>query len=143
MGIRNMNQMPKAIFVIDIGKENICVTEARRMGVKVFAIVDTDCDPDLADHIVPGNDDAVRSIRLVTNRMATAVLEGIAQREAAHKAQEDEIAAAAAPSQPMTPEEMDKVMEPLPDLDLPAGVAATLSAGLLDPDGDDSAADRP
>jgi small subunit ribosomal protein S2 len=145
MGIRNMNQMPKAIFVIDIGKEDICVTEARRMGVKVFAIVDTDCDPDLADHIVPGNDDAVRSIRLVTGRMATAVLEGLAQREASMKAQEEEAAAAAAP-QAMTPEELDKIMEPLPDQSQPlppvTGVGADLAAGLLDPDADDPLADR-
>ena len=134
MGIRNMNQMPKAMFIIDIGKEDICVTEARRMGVKVFAIVDTDCDPDRADHIVPGNDDAVRSIRLVTNRMATAVLEGMAQREAAHKAAQDEITAANAPVQTMTPEELDKIMEPLSEMNLPPG--------LLDADADDPAPDR-
>ncbi len=147
MGIRNMNQMPKAIFIIDIGKEDICVTEARRMGVSVFAIVDTDCDPDRADHIVPGNDDAVRSIRLVTSRMATAVLEGLAQREALHKAQEDEIAAAAAPqAQDMSPEELEKILGPLPDDDLPMprGLASSggLPEGLMDPDADDPASDQ-
>jgi len=84
-GIRDMNQLPAAMFIIDIGKEDICVAEARRLGIKVFAIVDTDCDPDLVDHPVPGNDDAVRSIRLVTGRMATAILEGNAQREAMFK----------------------------------------------------------
>ena len=144
MGIRNMNQMPKAMFVIDIGKEDICVTEARRMGVPVFAIVDTDCDPDRADHIVPGNDDAVRSIRLVTGRMATAVLEGMAQREAAQKAQEDEMAAEA-PREAMTPEEMDKVLGQLPDdlMEQPAGVGLSQAMGLLDPDGDDPPSDLP
>jgi small subunit ribosomal protein S2 len=142
MGIRNMNQMPKAMFVIDIGKEDICVTEARRMGIPVFAIVDTDCDPDRADHIVPGNDDAVRSIRLVTGRMATAILEGMAQREAAQKAQEDEIAAST-PSEAMTPEELDKIMEPLPDQfnEQLAGARPGAALGLLDPDGDDPASD--
>jgi small subunit ribosomal protein S2 len=142
MGIRNMNQMPKAMFVIDIGKEDICVTEARRMGIPVFAIVDTDCDPDRADHIVPGNDDAVRSIRLVTGRMATAILEGMAQREAAQKAQEDEMAAAT-PSEAMTPEELDKIMGPLPDQlnEQPAGAGLSAAMGLLDPDGDDPASD--
>ena len=81
-GVRDMTEVPKAIFVIDIGREDICIAEARRLGVEIFAIVDSDCDPDKVDHIIPGNDDAVRSIRLITNRMATAVLEGLAQREA-------------------------------------------------------------
>ena len=88
-GMRDMSTLPKAIFVIDIGRENICVAEARRLGIDVFAIVDSDCNPDLVDHIIPGNDDAVRSIRLVTNRMASAVLEGLAQREAALQAELD------------------------------------------------------
>ncbi|MEK7814332.1 MAG: 30S ribosomal protein S2 [Chloroflexota bacterium] len=90
LGIQGMTELPKAIFVIDIGRENICVTEARRVGVEVFAIVDTDCDPDLVTHPIPGNDDAVRSIRLITGRMATAVLDGLAQREAALLAQKEE-----------------------------------------------------
>jgi small subunit ribosomal protein S2 len=82
LGMRDMGDLPKALFVIDIGKEDICIAEARRMGLEIFAIVDTDCDPNKVGHIIPGNDDAVRSIRLITSRMATAVLEGIAQREA-------------------------------------------------------------
>ena len=89
-GMRDMTTLPQAIFVIDIGRENICVAEARRLGIDVFAIVDSDCNPDLVDHIIPGNDDAVRSIRLVTNRMASAVLEGLAQREAALQAEMEE-----------------------------------------------------
>ena len=90
-GMRDMTTLPQAIFVIDIGRENICVAEARRLGIDVFAIVDSDCNPDLVDHIVPGNDDAVRSIRLVSNRMASAVLEGLAQREAALQAEMEEL----------------------------------------------------
>ena len=90
-GMRDMTTLPQAIFAIDIGRENICVAEARRLGIDVFAIVDSDCNPDLVDHIVPGNDDAVRSIRLVTNRMASAVLEGLAQREAALQAEMEEL----------------------------------------------------
>jgi len=82
LGIKEMTAVPQAMFIIDICKEDICIAEARRMGVKVFAIVDTDTDPDLVDFPIPGNDDAVRSIRLVTSRMANAVLEGKAQREA-------------------------------------------------------------
>jgi small subunit ribosomal protein S2 len=95
-GMRDMTTLPQAIFAIDIGRENICVAEARRLGIDVFAIVDSDCNPDLVDHIVPGNDDAVRSIRLVTNRMASAVLEGLAQREAALQAEMEEMQALAA-----------------------------------------------
>ena len=91
-GVRDMTEVPKAIFVIDIGREDICIAEARRLGVEIFAIVDSDCDPNKVDHIIPGNDDAVRSIRLITNRMATAVLEGLAQREAMLQAEIEEMA---------------------------------------------------
>jgi small subunit ribosomal protein S2 len=91
-GVRDMTEVPKAIFVIDIGREDICIAEAQRMGVEVFAIVDSDCDPNKVDHIIPGNDDAVRSIRLITNRMATAVLEGLALREAKEQARIEEMA---------------------------------------------------
>ena len=93
-GVRDMTEVPKAIFVIDIGREDICIAEAQRMGVEVFAIVDSDCDPHKVDHIIPGNDDAVRSIRLITNRMASAVLEGLAQREALEQARIEEMAEA-------------------------------------------------
>jgi small subunit ribosomal protein S2 len=82
LGLREMTAPPQAMFVIDIAKEDICIAEARRMGVKIFSIVDTDCNPDLIDYPIPANDDAVRSIKLITNRMASAVLEGKAQREA-------------------------------------------------------------
>jgi len=91
-GMRDMTAVPKAIFVIDIGREDLCIAEAQRLGVEVFAIVDSDCDPNKVDHIIPGNDDAVRSIRLITNRMATAVLEGLAQREALLQAEPEELA---------------------------------------------------
>ncbi|MBM3941766.1 MAG: 30S ribosomal protein S2 [SAR202 cluster bacterium] len=141
MGIRTMNQIPKAIFAIDIGMEDICITEARRMGVKVFAVVDTDCDPDKVDHVVPGNDDAVRSIRLITGRMATAVLEGLEQREAMMKAQEVEQTESGAASigtpgsiQGMSAEELEKVMEAAP--------AATDALPGMDPDTDDAVPGR-
>ena len=91
-GVRDMTEVPKAIFVIDIGREDICIAEAQRMGIEIFAIVDSDCDPNKVDHIIPGNDDAVRSIRLITNRMASAVLEGLAEREAREHARMEAIA---------------------------------------------------
>ncbi len=91
-GVRDMTEVPKAIFVIDIGREDICIAEAQRMGIEIFAIVDSDCDPNKVDHIIPGNDDAVRSIRLITNRMASAVLEGLAEREAREHARMEAMA---------------------------------------------------
>ena len=89
LGLSEMAQLPAALFVIDIGREDICIAEAQRLGVEIFAIVDTDCDPEKVTHIIPGNDDAVRSIRLITNRMATAILEGVAQREAMLEAERE------------------------------------------------------
>jgi small subunit ribosomal protein S2 len=75
-GIKNLGKLPAAIFVIDTKKENIAVMEARKLGVAVVAVVDTNCNPDLIDVVVPGNDDAIRAVKLVTSVMANAVLEG-------------------------------------------------------------------
>ena len=75
-GIKEMTEMPGALFVIDVGKEAIAVAEARRVGVPVVALVDSDCDPDLVNYPIPGNDDAIRSIRLITSRIADAIIEG-------------------------------------------------------------------
>ena len=79
-GIKAMTQLPGAIFIVDVSKESIAVAEARRVGVPIVALVDTDCDPDPLDYPIPGNDDAIRSIRLITGRMADAVLEGMIRR---------------------------------------------------------------
>src|SRR2546426_2006364 len=75
-GIKEMAGLPDALFVVDPDKEKIAVLEGRKLGVPVVAIVDTNCDPDLVDYVIPGNDDALRSIRLFTSRVADAVLEG-------------------------------------------------------------------
>lgn len=82
LGIKDMTTLPSAMFVIDIVKESLCIAEAHRMRIPIFSILDSDCDPSKILHPIPGNDDAVRSIRLITNRMATAILEGVAEREA-------------------------------------------------------------
>jgi small subunit ribosomal protein S2 len=74
-GIKNMPGIPGALFVIDPRKEHIAVAEARRLGVPIVAIVDTNCDPDEIDYIIPGNDDAIRAVKLLTGKMADAVLE--------------------------------------------------------------------
>jgi small subunit ribosomal protein S2 len=75
-GIKDMPRLPDAIFVIDSKNEEIAVAEARRLGVPVIAIVDTNCDPDFVDYVIPGNDDALRAIRLFTSKVAESVLEG-------------------------------------------------------------------
>ena len=75
-GIKEMTEMPGVLFVVDIGKEHIAVAEARKVGVPIIALVDSDCDPDLIDYPIPGNDDAIRSIRLITAKIADAVIDG-------------------------------------------------------------------
>lgn len=75
-GIKEMTEMPGALFIIDVGKEDIAVAEARRVGVPIVALVDSDCDPNLIDYPIPGNDDAIRSIRLISGRIADAIIEG-------------------------------------------------------------------
>jgi len=74
-GIREMKDLPGALFVVDPRKERIAVAEARKLGIPVVAIVDTNCDPDEADYVIPGNDDAIRAVRLLTATIANAVIE--------------------------------------------------------------------
>lgn len=75
-GIKDMGKLPDAIFVIDTKREEIAVKEARKLGIPVIAIVDTNCDPDVVEYVIPGNDDAIRSIRLFSSKIADAVIEG-------------------------------------------------------------------
>ncbi|MDI6895067.1 MAG: 30S ribosomal protein S2 [Bacillota bacterium] len=76
-GIKGMKELPSALFVVDPRKEAIAVKEARRLRIPIAAIVDTNCDPDEVDYIIPGNDDAIRAVKLITGKMADAVLEGL------------------------------------------------------------------
>jgi small subunit ribosomal protein S2 len=80
-GLKGMGAVPHAVFVIDPHQELIAVSEARKLGVPVVAITDTNCDPDLIDFVIPGNDDAIRSIKLITARMADACIEGSQRRK--------------------------------------------------------------
>ena len=82
-GIRNMGKLPDAVFVVDTRREKIAVDEARKLKIPVIGLVDTNCDPDDVDFIIPGNDDALRSIRLFVSRIADAVLTGRGLKEAA------------------------------------------------------------
>ena len=98
-GIKEMDELPDALFVIDPKQEYIAVKEANILNIPVVAVVDTNCDPDLVDHVIPGNDDAIRAIRLFAAKMADAVLEGLhahTEREGAEEA--------AAEERPRTPE---------------------------------------
>ncbi|MCE5239201.1 30S ribosomal protein S2 [bacterium] len=75
-GIRLMRDLPQAVFVVDLKREHIAAAEANKLKIPVVAIVDTNCDPDVVDYVIPGNDDAIRAIRLISGKMADAVLEG-------------------------------------------------------------------
>jgi small subunit ribosomal protein S2 len=79
-GLKGMGQLPQAVFIIDPAQEQIAVSEARKLRVPIVAITDTNCDPDLVDYVIPGNDDAIRSVRLVTGAIADACTYGLARR---------------------------------------------------------------
>ena len=96
-GIKEMTEMPGAMFIIDVGREGIAVAEANRVGIPIVAIVDSDCDPDLIDYPIPGNDDAIRSVRLITKRMSNAIIDGYHLR---NSDQSDESADASAEASP-------------------------------------------
>jgi small subunit ribosomal protein S2 len=93
-GIKNMTRLPDAIFVIDSNKEQIAVRESRKLGIPVVAVVDTNCDPSEVDYVIPGNDDALRAIRLFTSKISESIAEGVHARDDKNMA---DIQAAAAP----------------------------------------------
>jgi small subunit ribosomal protein S2 len=108
-GIKNMNRLPDIIFVIDSNKEQIAVREARKLGIPVVAVVDTNCDPSEVDYVIPGNDDALRAIRLFTSKIADSIIEGV---NAATDKQAAEIGAGVATTE-AAPEEIEAVAEPV------------------------------
>ena len=85
-GIKEMKKLPSALFVVDPRKEHIAVTEARILNIPIVAIVDTNCDPDEIDYVIPGNDDAIRAVKLIAGKMADAVLEGKQGEQSAEEA---------------------------------------------------------
>ena len=87
-GIKNMKGVPGAMFVVDPRKERIAIAEAKRLHIPVVAIVDTNCDPDEVDYVIPGNDDAIRAVKLIAGAMADAILEGRQGEQMADKAEE-------------------------------------------------------
>jgi small subunit ribosomal protein S2 len=88
-GIANMSRIPAALFLVDIGHEHIALAEARRLGVTTFGVVDTNCDPNKVDYFIPANDDATKSIAIVTQYIAAAIAEGLAERQAEKSEDED------------------------------------------------------
>jgi len=103
-GIKNMSRLPDAIFVIDSNKEQIAVREARKLGIPVVAVVDTNCDPSEVDYVIPGNDDALRAIRLFTSKISESIAEGVNamgdKQVAEMQAAADQAAEGAAPQAP-------------------------------------------
>lgn len=81
-GIRNMRSLPDLLYIVDVRREATAVKEANRKGIPIVAVVDTNCDPDPIDYVIPANDDAIRAIKLITSKIADAVLEGLAERKA-------------------------------------------------------------
>lgn len=90
-GIRTLRRLPDAVFVVDPRKEKIAVAEARKLGIPIIAIVDTNCDPDEIDYVIPGNDDAIRAVRLLTSKMADAVLEALEGQQIAEEEPASEV----------------------------------------------------
>jgi small subunit ribosomal protein S2 len=88
-GIKDMTRLPGVLYVVDTHREKIGVAEANRLGIPVVAVVDTNCDPDVIDHIIPGNDDAIRAIRLITAKMADACIEGRQRFDEMRQASQD------------------------------------------------------
>jgi small subunit ribosomal protein S2 len=120
-GIKNMNRLPDIIFVIDSNKEQIAVREARKLGIPVVAVVDTNCDPSEVDYVIPGNDDALRAIRLFTSKIADSIIEGVnaaTDKQAAEigaavgsaDAEASELEASAAPAEGGENVSMDEVL---------------------------------
>ena len=93
-GVKTMDKLPKAMFIVDPRKERIAVSEARKLNIPIVAIVDTNCDPDEIDYVIPGNDDAIRAVKLIAGAMADAVLEGRQGTQDAPEAEEVQEAAA-------------------------------------------------
>jgi small subunit ribosomal protein S2 len=114
-GVRSMSKLPKAMFVVDAKKEEIAVKEAKKLGIPVVALVDTNSDPDLVNYVIPGNDDAIRSIKMIVNLIATSILEGkdafaagVAQK--AREEAEEEAAEAGEPIK-VIDEEVEELVE--------------------------------
>ncbi|MCU1640167.1 MAG: rpsB, partial [Nocardia sp.] len=125
-GIRDMAKVPSAIWVVDTNKEHIAVGEARKLNIPVIAILDTNCDPDLVDYPIPGNDDAIRSAALLTRVVASAVAEGVQAR--ASRAGGDSKPEAGAVNEPLAEWEQELLSSATPAVETAAENAAAVEA---------------
>jgi small subunit ribosomal protein S2 len=107
-GVADMRKQPDAVVIVDLKKEALAVREARRLGIPVVALVDTNCDPDEADYVIPGNDDAIRSCNLVVGALAAAVKDG-KQKVSAEELQQQAAEAAAAPAETAPADDVEEV----------------------------------
>ncbi len=121
-GIKNMSRLPDAIFVIDSNKEQIAVREARKLGIPVVAVVDTNCDPSEVDFVIPGNDDALRAIRLFTSKVSESIAEGVNTRGDKQLAEIQAVAEAEAAVEEPAAE------EPLPEIAVDGEIAEAVAA---------------
>jgi len=142
-GIKGMTRQPDAVFILDTKKEHIAVTEANKLGVPIVAVVDTNCDPDLIQYVIPGNDDAIRSSNLLCRVVADAVNEGrfIAAKHAADRAAANPVAAAPAASAPRSAEDQARIAEEQADARRQAAQAQTEREARLAAGPDDAAPD--
>jgi len=138
-GIKNMDRLPDALFVIDIGHENIAVLEAKKLGIPVVAVVDTNYDPALVDYAIPGNDDAIRAVQLYARAAADAVLEGKAASPLAAARQGDEFVELDAEGNPVTGNDEDGRGKRAPARRAPAKRTGTKRSGKAEDKGGDKA----
>jgi len=129
-GIKDMGRLPSAVFIVDLKKERIALAEARKLGIPVVAIVDTNCDPDEVDYVIPGNDDAIRAIKLISHKIADAIVE-VKGYEIAEEETPEEVAAASASV--VADAEIAAALEEAPDAEAPveAEVPATAPPAAL------------
>ena len=127
-GIKSMEALPGALFVIDCKKEKIAISEAKKLGIPTVAIVDTNCDPDDIDYVIPGNDDAIRAIRLMTSHIAQAAIEGIHERQAASPEEESAVSTPSQEEMSAADGQAEAGEAPQPDAAAEPAVAVTASS---------------
>ena len=127
-GIKSMEALPGALFVIDCKKEKIAISEAKKLGIPTVAIVDTNCDPDGIDYVIPGNDDATRAIRLMTSQIAQAAIEGIHERQAASLGEESAVSTPSQEEMSVAAGQAEAEEAAQPDAVVEAAVAVTASS---------------
>jgi small subunit ribosomal protein S2 len=148
-GIKEMNRLPDALFVIDIGHEDIAIKEAKKLGIPVIAVVDTNYDPALVDYPIPGNDDAIRAVQLYARAAADAVLEGKAAAPQAATVREDEFVELDAEGNPTkaprgrAPARKAPARKPAADIEATAAKAEAVDAPVAEAAGESVAAETP